>query len=110
MATRYGDPNTEPRLRCGALGTQTNAEVALRAAAAQRLKSVVRSCLTPKPPKTRPLRVPGAISLVDLRVRGLGAFLAFAPEVGSREEGLHTRLGHFLVDSSPVIFGRRSSL
>jgi hypothetical protein len=60
--------------------TQTNAEVELRAAAAQRLKSVVRSCLTPKPPKTPPLSESRSQSPVNLRVlEDLALFLRLRP-------------------------------
>jgi hypothetical protein len=62
-----------------------------------KLKSVVRSCLTPKPPKTRPVRVPGSI-LWTFGFEDL-ALLAFAPDGLQKVSTLGS--GN-LVDSSPV--------
>jgi hypothetical protein len=47
------------------------------------------------------------VNRVDLRVRGLGTSCVCARWA---PEGLHTRLGLFLVDSSPVIVGSRRAL
>ena len=84
MCTRH----TDQRRGCAAAGRRPAAQVGR-----------ALSWLTPKTPLLSESRCQFP---VDLRVLEDLALLAFAPEVGSKEEGLHTRLGHFLVDSSRV--------